>query len=544
MKKYLARVTIVLLVLIMALGIRSPALAQNQIDNWSFELGTAGWAASGGSTTISHSSTYALFGTYSLKVEPDAYVWSGTMSDLTLVDDTIYTLSAWVKGSSGKPYFLALYDNTDTSNIIVKTFTGTGEWQKVEGTGTTVNGGSHTVRIFKNNDANTDDYYIDGCSLEVGGMVIDTDGDVFFYDDVDVPSEVTTKGVKAQDSSGLAFKTDEGATRMVVADDGIVDIDTLNVWSSAQVGSNLDVDNNADVAGTLNVDGNTTMASLDVTGDLTVGGSVDVEGDVECRDLYLDDPTPVLTIGDATISTEADDETSLTLRVKTDGAVMRDVGVLVGWDSNVNGNTRGEGATDFGNRTSAVYVASGDFSTVSGGKNNQALGDYSAVPGGYSNTASGDYSVAMGYDATARHYGSVAMGSGHAQQVFATSWDTGITITNTWVAVALDGDSEHIAIPNDYVYVVECQVQMTDESPRQIGAYRIVGVATQEDGTPSILMQTVTTLYEHDTSWDVRLTVEDVDGDGLLYVEVKDGEGEGDSVNVMVTWRILEGQVG
>ena len=60
------------------------------------------------------------------------------------------------------------------------------------------------------------------------------------------------------------------------------------------------------------------------------------------------------------------------------------------------GNARGEYSVDLQtNRSAATQVASGNYSTISGGKNNSASGNYSTISGG-SNTAIGDFSTVGG----------------------------------------------------------------------------------------------------------------------------------------------------
>ena len=60
------------------------------------------------------------------------------------------------------------------------------------------------------------------------------------------------------------------------------------------------------------------------------------------------------------------------------------------------GNARGEYSVDLQtNRSAATQVASGNYSTIGGGKNNSASGNYSTISGG-SNTAIGDFSTVGG----------------------------------------------------------------------------------------------------------------------------------------------------
>jgi hypothetical protein len=61
------------------------------------------------------------------------------------------------------------------------------------------------------------------------------------------------------------------------------------------------------------------------------------------------------------------------------------------------GNPRGFHAVDLqSSRSQTTQVASGNYSVISGGRNNTASGHYSSVGGGFSNTASGHYSFVGG----------------------------------------------------------------------------------------------------------------------------------------------------
>lgn len=120
------------------------------------------------------------------------------------------------------------------------------------------------------------------------------------------------------------------------------------------------------------------------------------------------------------------------------------------------GNTRGQGATDLQtvrSSTAPSQVASGDYSTISGGQNNQASGlsstisggannlvsgsyavvaggsgnnaegSYSVVPGGLNNYAKGQYSLAAGRRARAMYDGSMVLGDSGDSDKSATAPD-------------------------------------------------------------------------------------------------------------------------
>lgn len=75
------------------------------------------------------------------------------------------------------------------------------------------------------------------------------------------------------------------------------------------------------------------------------------------------------------------------------------------------GNKRGTYATDWQKfRAAAAQVASGNYSTISGGRDNRASDAYATVVGGFNNVASGDGSVVGGVSNNAGLSSSVALG--------------------------------------------------------------------------------------------------------------------------------------
>ncbi|OGR66369.1 MAG: hypothetical protein A2X30_10630 [Elusimicrobia bacterium GWB2_63_16] len=81
------------------------------------------------------------------------------------------------------------------------------------------------------------------------------------------------------------------------------------------------------------------------------------------------------------------------INISTSGAITT-VGLGLGTASP---DTRGQGAADLQTqRTAADQIASGQFSSISGGALNTAAGEYSVVSGGYKNTAAGQVSNVSG----------------------------------------------------------------------------------------------------------------------------------------------------
>jgi hypothetical protein len=92
-------------------------------------------------------------------------------------------------------------------------------------------------------------------------------------------------------------------------------------------------------------------------------------------------------------ATGTEDNIDLILTPKGTGALLAQLpdGTVTG------GNKRGENAVDLQiAKTANTQVASGDYSTVSGGQNNTASGPRSTVSGGHGNTASGSRSTISG----------------------------------------------------------------------------------------------------------------------------------------------------
>jgi hypothetical protein len=90
------------------------------------------------------------------------------------------------------------------------------------------------------------------------------------------------------------------------------------------------------------------------------------------------------------------------------GAITADVpdGTATG------GNARGTNAVDFQtSRTTNTNVASGNFSTISGGQSNRASGPHASVIGGEGNSSNGFHSVTGGLNNTASSERSVAIGN-------------------------------------------------------------------------------------------------------------------------------------
>lgn len=93
-----------------------------------------------------------------------------------------------------------------------------------------------------------------------------------------------------------------------------------------------------------------------------------------------------------------------------DGSTHGSIASNVDGSGSATRNTLGEGAVDFqSKRSGSDDVASGDYSCIPGGANNEASGNYSFA-GGASSRAEGTYSIAFGNAAVAKGTNAVALG--------------------------------------------------------------------------------------------------------------------------------------
>lgn len=96
------------------------------------------------------------------------------------------------------------------------------------------------------------------------------------------------------------------------------------------------------------------------------------------------------------------------------------------------GNKRGLYATDWSKSrpSGALYVASGSYSTVSGGNNVRASGSYSTVSGGDNNSASGSYATVIGGRSNSNTSGTYSTAGGYGSNATGyTSISIGYTCT-------------------------------------------------------------------------------------------------------------------
>jgi hypothetical protein len=78
-------------------------------------------------------------------------------------------------------------------------------------------------------------------------------------------------------------------------------------------------------------------------------------------------------------------------------------------------------------------------------------------------------------------------------------------VANTWYTLYTDGSSARLTMPIDSLWLVYVQIVGQTSGAAKRWAYNIEGLAMNDGSVTSILTQSVTTLYESDTSYEVQL---------------------------------------
>jgi len=146
---------------------------RNLITNPSFEVNTAGWATSDSTATVDTSTFYS--GESSAKVVTSLFQGRIVLDFTNVVASNTYTLSAWVKGESGKKIQAQILEY-DSSNTLVGTasetpeITVSGEWQRITLSRTFGASGVKTRATIRNRTAGAHTFYVDAVQLEVGSV--------------------------------------------------------------------------------------------------------------------------------------------------------------------------------------------------------------------------------------------------------------------------------------------------------------------------------------------------------------------------------------
>lgn len=136
----------------------------NEVLNPSAELDLTGYTADNGAA-IEKTPDFTSVGTFSIKITPDATFDGGVHNSITLLPNTKYTFSVAVKGSSGQGYVIALADSVGT-DINALAFVADGSFARYEVTADTTGSTSYQLKVYKDNDSNTDLFYVDAFQCE------------------------------------------------------------------------------------------------------------------------------------------------------------------------------------------------------------------------------------------------------------------------------------------------------------------------------------------------------------------------------------------
>lgn len=140
----------------------SPEATINLMTDPSCE--SVSWTAGAGSIALN--STYQTHGNYSLAYTPSSGTTDGCYIAVSLTSGTTYTYSIDVLGALGVPYRIYFATTAPAVKGTPTSFTGTGDWQRVEVTWTADSTTTFRLYVGKNSSSNTSPYYIDSVQLE------------------------------------------------------------------------------------------------------------------------------------------------------------------------------------------------------------------------------------------------------------------------------------------------------------------------------------------------------------------------------------------
>lgn len=146
-------------------SIIKPEATTNLVTNPSIEVDTTGYTAVGGS--VNRVATDQRREVSCLQVTPTAGVNDGVYyGTVSLTSGQSYTFSVDIKGTDGEPYTIYFANTGGTEQGTSTDFTATGEWERQEVTWACTSTASYRLYVTKNNDNNTDVFYLDGWQCE------------------------------------------------------------------------------------------------------------------------------------------------------------------------------------------------------------------------------------------------------------------------------------------------------------------------------------------------------------------------------------------
>ena len=149
---------------------QSTTTVTNLVTNPSFETNTTGWTGSGG-TTQSRITTDSVFGSACISFVAPLVNNALFNNGDPVTASTTYTLSAYVKGESGKTYNISLEERTASAAVgatASSTITANGQWQRVSVTRAFGATGVVARFVLRNLFAGSQTILVDGVMLTAG----------------------------------------------------------------------------------------------------------------------------------------------------------------------------------------------------------------------------------------------------------------------------------------------------------------------------------------------------------------------------------------
>lgn len=257
-----------------------PEATTNLITNPSFETGTTGHTALG-SASIAQSTAQQYKGAASLAITmtsatTDGSAYTGTLS---LTSGTTYTASAWVLAQAGKSYTFAI-TNTSNTALTTKTFTATGNWQRVWVSYTETATNTRRVALRKNGHASTTTVYTDAWQVEAKTYPTTyCDGDQIGLIPNQKPAPYLWNGLPHASTSSRSAQTRAGGK--------VMNLDQYGITVTGYVGLGLEPVQDI-VLPYSQADGAAYIDELHGQRDFTIVGRLDAASDTQVQRLRTD----------------------------------------------------------------------------------------------------------------------------------------------------------------------------------------------------------------------------------------------------------------
>jgi hypothetical protein len=213
-----------------------PQATENIHSNPSGEIDTTGYTAVGSGASVARVSDESYRGAWSIKnLSGSTNTGGHYYGTKTLTSGRNYTFSAWVKGVLGQAYKIYIASTSGTA-LATTTFTGTGDWQRVEVSYLETSTSSRRFYITKNGGSTTSTaLYVDASQIEaLPYSTTYCDGD--------------QEGCKWVGGALGAHKSASARTGMSRAGGRKVDLDNYNAYLVSQSGTGMPPMKNSSVA--------------------------------------------------------------------------------------------------------------------------------------------------------------------------------------------------------------------------------------------------------------------------------------------------------